>query len=78
MKKSHFNIILSDVGGVLIKNYDATIEDVRVNVALPEASFMPIWRKEIEAYGTYGNESEFWEAFARQGGNKVEADGLIL
>ena len=78
MKGTDYSIILSDVGGVLIENYDATVNDVKKSVALPESTFEPIWKREIEAYGIYGDEEAFWRAFADHGGTKVEANGAVF
>ncbi|MBI3889098.1 HAD-IA family hydrolase [Candidatus Saccharibacteria bacterium] len=78
MEASPITTILSDVGGVLIKNYDATIDDVRMRVGLPEAIFLPIWQREVKIFGSYGDEARLWKAFAAQGGATIEPDGSIF
>lgn len=66
--------ILTDVGGVLIKNYDIS-DDIRSRVDLPEEVFRPLWKQLVKAYGSgLITEDEVWQTFANNGGAKVSVD----
>ena len=70
--------ILTDVGGVLIRNYDVT-PHVRDAVELPSELFDPIWRQGVFEYGSGTiTEDELFDRFARSGGKVVTAPDEVL
>ena len=64
--------ILSDVGGVLIKNYEIT-SDVQWRVGLDDERFLPLWDQVRYDYGSGKiDEPTMWQTFADNGGNLVD------
>lgn len=66
--------ILSDVGGVLIRNHD-TIKDASIRLNMPPEKVRELWN---ELYIPYGSgketEAEMWQRFHEAGGNLISTD----
>lgn len=70
--------IISDVGGVLIRNYDIS-EDVRHRLGLTRATFGPLWQELIKSYGSGKiDEETMWQRFNDAGGEAVDTKENIL
>ena len=68
MKSRKLSTILTDVGGVLIRNYDGTAADVRQRLGLNDEAFKQLWPPLIARYGRGEiDEQTFWEQFAEHG-----------
>ena len=71
MSSQEFNTILTDVGGVLIKNYDTT-DAVRQRVDLDEDTFGNAWPELIGRLGSGSiSEEALWSSLADLGGKSV-------
>ena len=61
-------VLLTDVGGVLIRNYDGTATDVQTRLGLDDASFKRLRPSLIDQSGSGQiDEQTFWNQFAEHG-----------
>lgn len=70
--------ILTDVGGVLIQNYDVS-PDIKARSKLADAPFKQIWNEAIEAYGSgLITEEQMWDIFKNAGSTPITPEENLL